>query len=61
MNKNRLNKKKTLSILLIMVMLCTYTSLLSVISVFADMLMEKTITVSVVDATGAPVEDVIFS
>ena len=61
MNKNRLNKKKTISILLIMVMLCTYTSLLSVISVFADMLMEKTITVSVVDVTGAPVEDVIFS
>ena len=61
MNKNRLNKNKTISILLIMVMLCTYTSLLSVISVFADMLMEKTITVSVVDATGAPVEDVIFS
>ena len=60
MNKNRLNKKKTISILLIMVMLCTYTSLLSVISVFADMLMEKTITVSVVDVTGAPVEDVIF-
>ena len=61
MNKNRLNKKKTISILLIMVMLCTYTSLLSVISVFADMLMEKTIEVSVVDVTGAPVEDVIFS
>ena len=61
MNKNRLNKNKTISILLIMVMLCTYTSLLSVISVFADMLMEKTITVSVVDVTGVPVEDVIFS
>ena len=61
MNKNRLNKNKTISILLIMVMLCTYTSLLSVISVFADMLMEKTIAVSVVDVTGAPVEDVIFS
>ena len=61
MNKNRLNKNKTISILLIMVMLCTYTSLLSVISVFADMLMEKTIEVSVVDVTGAPVEDVIFS
>ena len=61
MNKNRLNKKKNISILLIMVMLCTYTSLLSVISVFADMLMEKTIAVSVVDVTGAPVEDVIFS
>ena len=61
MNKNRLNKNKTISILLIMVMLCTYTSLLSVISVFADMLTEKTITVSVVDVTGVPVEDVIFS
>ena len=61
MNKNRLNKNKTISILLIMVRLCTYTSLLSVISVFADMLMEMTITVSVVDVTGAPVEDVIFS
>ena len=60
MNKNRLNKNKTISILLIMVMLCTYTSLLSVISVFADMLTEKTITVSVVDVTGVPVEDVIF-